>query len=86
MSDTILILIPDQIIKGVIEANKNHYYAGAMSEYRKVGTCVWTHDDDTEMYDTGCGTTFYFNEGDLLDNNCHFCHKCGGKIEEQDDE
>lgn len=50
-------------------------------EYRKAGTCVWTHDGDTEMYETGCDTAFYFDEGDLLDNNCHFCLKCGDKIE-----
>ena len=78
MTDTIL--IPNMIIKGVIDANKNHQYPGPMTEYRKVGVCIWTHDSDTEMYETSCDTAFYFNEGDLVDNNCHFCHKCGNKI------
>ena len=45
--------------------------------------CKWVQDEDIEgNYDTYCGQTWEFNEGDRECNNMNYCHYCGGKITE----
>ncbi len=49
-------------------------------------TCKWTPWDKYiygyGMYDTSCGNTHAFTEGDIAENNYKFCPFCGKTIEE----
>ena len=44
--------------------------------------CTWSLDDDNGVYETSCGGLWYFDTGDIKDNECKFCPYCGGKIKE----
>jgi DNA-directed RNA polymerase subunit RPC12/RpoP len=44
------------------------------------GECCWHRDGDMGYYDTDCGGTFEFMEGDREENRAKFCPYCGGKI------
>lgn len=45
-------------------------------------TCVWEQDEnaDVEYYETECGSSFFFQEGNVVDNDFHFCPYCGRVI------
>ena len=45
--------------------------------------CKWKNFDEDfgEWYDTECGGSFSFIEGDREDNGYVYCPKCGEKIE-----
>ena len=47
--------------------------------------CSWTIDTDfdSEIYETGCGQAFTFNDGGPAENNFNFCPYCGKPIETQ---
>lgn len=42
--------------------------------------CVWTHDDDHELYETSCGNGWSFTEGGIEENKVKFCPFCGGTV------
>jgi NADH pyrophosphatase NudC (nudix superfamily) len=42
--------------------------------------CVWTWDDDTDTWSSGCGDTNIVTE----DGPSRYCSECGGKIQEGD--
>jgi len=43
-------------------------------------SCSWKLDIDDCYYETSCGKTWYFPEGDIKDNDVKFCPHCGGKV------
>lgn len=54
--------------------------AQAMFEHCAPG-CTWTLDDDEHgIWQSACGVTWSFTDGGPEDNDCHFCHKCGGAL------
>jgi hypothetical protein len=44
------------------------------------GECVWTLDDDTDSYDGTCGVKWCFMEGDVRENELHYCPRCGKAV------
>lgn len=45
--------------------------------------CVWgPYDEDNGTFDTQCGQTHYFPEGDIKDNHYVYCPYCGRRIDE----
>ncbi len=44
--------------------------------------CVWKLDFGWEDWDTGCGKTYYIEEGGPKDNQMRFCCYCGKPLEE----
>lgn len=45
--------------------------------------CIWTFVEECEgdgYYETNCGNSFYFAEGNIVDNDFHYCPYCGGSI------
>ncbi len=45
--------------------------------------CTWTPEDDESMPDTwssACGQMWSFIDGGPAENNCNYCHYCGGKV------
>lgn len=43
--------------------------------------CNWDRaDDDSDMYETECGSAFVLNDGTPLDNHMAFCPYCGGEL------
>lgn len=45
--------------------------------------CVWTWDDIQGKYDTACGRSWEFTDGDVAENAAHYCIGCGGLIQER---
>ena len=46
-------------------------------------TCTWTQSTDPHMPDTyhsPCGVAWTFTEGGPVENDMHFCPKCGNHI------
>ena len=46
-------------------------------------TCTWTlieNDMEFDYYQTECGTDYCFEEGNVVDNEFHFCPYCGRRI------
>ena len=46
--------------------------------------CVWTPMDSEDMpgtYDTACGRAWSFVDGGPVENDYHFCHGCGKRVE-----
>lgn len=49
-------------------------------------SCIWKRDEETGAYNTGCGQTWYFTDGDgtPAEHGALFCHHCGlGLVVEQ---
>ena len=44
--------------------------------------CTWTGETGYSVYNTSCGQTWEFMDGDMSENKITFCPFCGGKIEE----
>ena len=43
--------------------------------------CHWTEEEDGDNdYETECGMYFSINAGTPIENNMHFCPKCGNKL------
>lgn len=46
--------------------------------------CEWKFVEDYDgdgHYDTDCGNSFYFAEGNIVDNEFHFCPYCGRRVQ-----
>lgn len=49
-----------------------------------IDMCIWRFNEDTGKYDAGCGSEFYFTDGDADDNGFDYCPFCGEYIKELD--
>lgn len=46
--------------------------------------CLWKREQDSGIYETGCGQTWAFTDGTTPDeNSACFCHHCGGFLQVQ---
>jgi len=43
--------------------------------YNRIKTCLWVLD--TDIWETSCGGTFFFDSGTPEENNAKFCPFCG---------
>ena len=56
------------------------------------GECEWSREDDSGIWNSGCGETWSFHEDGPEENGMHFCHSCGKHLvvevveQEQDDD
>ncbi len=56
------------------------------------GECEWHREDDSGIWNSGCGETWSFHEDGPEENGMHFCHSCGKHLvvevaeQEQDDD
>lgn len=56
------------------------------------GECEWHREDDSGIWNSGCGETWSFHEDGPEENGMHFCHSCGKRLvvevaeQEQDDD
>jgi hypothetical protein len=65
-----------------LEAFVKAYQAAAPID-NVIATCDWKAEDDDSMpstYDGACGIKWSFIEDGLAENDCKFCPRCGGKI------
>ena len=42
--------------------------------------CLWLIDCDSDIWETGCGNSFVFEDGGTEENNFEFCPYCGMAI------
>ena len=43
--------------------------------------CKWFQDEyNQSYYDTFCGQSWEFGDGDTVQNGMNYCHSCGGKV------
>lgn len=42
--------------------------------------CVWVQDEPSGHYNTECGHAWFFECGDIKENQARFCPYCGGEI------
>jgi hypothetical protein len=58
----------------------------------RAGTCEWSREDDSGIWNSGCGETWSFHEDGPEENGMHSCHSCGKHLvvevaeQEQDDD
>lgn len=45
-------------------------------------TCTWAYSETEDMWESGCGHLFEFNDGGPEDNDFMFCPYCGKALEE----
>ena len=46
--------------------------------------CVWSQDsEDSDIWLTGCGEAFTFNEGTPEENGVNYCVFCGHQVEQE---
>ncbi|RON88473.1 hypothetical protein [Pseudomonas fluorescens] len=56
------------------------------------GECEWHREDDSGIWNSGCGETWSFHEDGPEENGMRFCHSCGKHLvvevaeQEQDDD
>ena len=52
------------------------------------GSCEWSQEDDSGIWNSGCGSTWSFHDDGPAENGMHFCHSCGKTlvVEEPDAE
>ncbi|CEL28757.1 hypothetical protein [Pseudomonas fluorescens] len=56
------------------------------------GDCEWSQDDESGIWNTGCGSTWSFHDDGPEENGMNFCHSCGKHLvvelaeQEQDDD
>lgn len=43
----------------------------------RAGTCEWSRENDSGIWNSGCGETWSFHEDGPEENGMHFCHSCG---------
>lgn len=41
------------------------------------GSCEWSQEDDSGIWNSGCGATWSFHDDGPAENGMHFCHSCG---------
>lgn len=41
------------------------------------GECEWHREDDSGIWNSGCGETWSFHDDGPAENGMHFCHSCG---------
>ena len=68
------------------------YDAAALSGFEDAGRdvpvppgqtpCTWRNTD--EYWESACGLAWWLVDGTPVENNMHYCPKCGGKIEIQE--
>lgn len=44
------------------------------------GECKWHREDDSGIWNSGCGDTWSFHEDGPEENGMHFCHSCGKRL------
>lgn len=44
------------------------------------GECEWHREDDSGIWNSGCGETWSFHEDGPEENGMHFCHSCGKRL------
>lgn len=44
------------------------------------GECEWHREDDSGIWNSGCGETWSFHEEGPEENGMHFCHSCGKRL------
>jgi hypothetical protein len=44
--------------------------------------CRWTLEPESELWEAGCGGTFYLNDGAPSENNMSYCCFCGKPLKE----
>ncbi len=42
--------------------------------------CLWTYDEDSDSWDTGCGEKFCFIVDGPVENGMNFCPYCGKQL------
>lgn len=58
----------------------------------RAGTCEWSREDDSGIWNSGCGEAWSFHEDGPEENGMQFCHSCGKHLvvevaeQEQDDD
>ena len=58
----------------------------------RAATCEWSREEDSGIWNSGCGETWSFHEDGPEENGMHFCHSCGKHLvvevaeQEQDDD
>jgi len=50
----------------------------------KDDACVWTYDDDSNLWRTSCGEEVHLTDGTPKENNFKFCVYCGKPLIEGD--
>jgi hypothetical protein len=50
-------------------------------EEAKMSKCIWTEQYQGEVWETACGHAFFFDSGDIDENEFSFCPFCGLTIE-----
>jgi len=46
----------------------------------KAETCLWSQDEDEDMWETECGRAWQFTEGGPVENEMTYCHGCGKRV------
>ena len=42
--------------------------------------CIWTYNEEGDLWDTRCNEMFHFNDGTPIENDFRFCPYCGKKL------
>ena len=48
--------------------------------------CQWRYDTEGDCWDSDCGQAWTFIDGGLPQNGVKFCHGCGGKVIESQEQ
>lgn len=60
-----------------IEALQQRLNAADQLNDDRAGTCEWSREEDSGIWNSGCGETWSFHEDGPEENGMHFCHACG---------
>ena len=68
-----------------------HSVRESLAEVRTIGQkeapgsakCEWYLESHEDVWESGCGNTFFFNEDGPKENGFKFCPYCGGRLEVQ---
>ena len=52
----------------------------ALENAPELVTCLWVHDETSEIFETSCAHSFHFVAGEIKENGFVFCPYCGNKI------
>ena len=84
----------DQLAVAQLKINELQQRLNAADQLNddRAGTCEWSREDDSGIWNSGCGETWSFHEDGPEENGMHFCHSCGKHLvvevveQEQDDD
>ena len=51
-----------------------------VAEGIKMYECEWKYEEDECYYNTSCGDTWYFPEGNIKENGILYCPFCGKRV------